>query len=253
METNESNVHDFICKTHTVILDDINKNYDNARNFRMVYDYVPTHNLAQGEFNNYFSRFHDVDGTCTITASTIATKFYLENGDNPLYYDNNDIYNVSLVYAEAKEYYKNGQGTTAGKAEEIFSYSLRYYDINNTTWLNKNNIYQGVKAFTYSPNAGSLGKVQIFGVKGHEMVANGYFECSFEYTEHHRFLWWTWTSEEQKTLEYLIVCNGWDNGFANRGASIEEIDIAYDYFPMDTIEEYVVGVDLPERNWLYRE
>ena len=231
------------------IEESISQRYKDSCNFYIDYKCVACHNLRQEDLNFVYNRKHNVTykGTCSIVAATMCEKFYMENSDKPIYVSTNTLFDESMIYARAKEFY-NGDGTIAGKSGEIASFIFKEYNINNSIWTNKDNIFQGIKDFTVSDNCGKKGKVQIFGVKGHDMIANGWLEISFDYQEEHQFLWNHWETTEHKTMQYVIVCTGWENSYTDEVTNLVQVEKAYDFFEMGTIENYVIGIDFPERN-----
>ncbi len=246
----KANLSDCIKKNRKEIENSISQRFKNSRNFDVIYNCVPCQNLSQDDLNFVYNRKHNVtyNGTCSIVAATMCEKFYMENSNKPIYVSTNTLFDESMIYARAKGFY-DGKGTISEKSGDIASFIFKEYSINNSIWVNKDNIFQGIKDFTVSDNCGKKGKVQIFGVKGHDMIANGWLEISFDYQEEHQFLWNHWETTEHKTMQYVIVCTGWTNSYESNMQDLDKISKAYDFFEMGTIENYVIGIDFPERNW----
>ena len=76
--------------------------------------------------NFVYNRKHNVtyNGTCSIVAATMCEKFYMENSNKPIYVSTNTLFDESMIYARAKEFY-NGDGTIAGKSGEIASFIFK--------------------------------------------------------------------------------------------------------------------------------
>ncbi len=242
---NRANVLDIIEYTQSDIKKLLLPQFANVSNYKVEYDFVPCRNISQGRMNKYMrNKGKDCEGSCSIVSSAVALQFYLEDDTSDY-----ELFETCYNYASIKGWFNPTEGGTKNYYEQsIFSDILAMKGINHTTWINKNKIYQGVYDFTKAKNGDSYGKVQLFGVEGHSMVANGYLQVSFDYDKTNRFLWHTWTERVTSYHHYIICCSGWVDGIAYKGATVDEIDEAYDYFPIGTTEEYVIGVDIPDRN-----
>ncbi len=203
-------------------------------------DFIPTVNLSQADLNSIYIKINDLTGTCAEVASTIALNFYAGNLVN--YPGNEAMFCECVDYAIEKGWFVNGQGTKQYYSQSIFSDQLSKLGVEHTTWLNKDQFFQGVYDFT------NAGKVQIFGVKNHAMVAIGYIEVKFQYTKTVGALWWQHDETTIGTEHFIVCCSGWDNGYATPRSGESAIDIAYDFWPLEYGQNYLVGVDIPSQN-----
>lgn len=242
---NSGSIHDYIKGTQDSIKELLLPQFANVSNYKVEYDFVPCQNIDQGTMVKMMAeKGFTATNSCSLVSSAMALNFYLDDNKESI----NDLFLECYMYAVSKGWYDSKSGTYTYYEQSIFSDILKLKGVNHTTWINKNKIYQGVYDFTKAKNGDSYGKVQLFGVKGHSMIANGYLQVSFDYDKTNRFLWHTWTERVTSYHHYIICCNGWNNKIAYKGDSVDEIDAAYDYFPIGTIEEYVIGVDIPDRN-----
>ena len=203
-------------------------------------DFVPTLNLSQEILNGIYTSDPNFEGTCAEVASTIALNFYA--GNLPNYPGNNEMFCECVDYATEKGWFVSGQGTKAYYCQSIFSDQLSKLGVEHTTWLNKDKFFQGVYDFT------KAGKVQLFGVNEHDMVAIGYIEVKFQYTKTVGALWWQHDETADGTEHFIVCCSGWVEGIATPKSADKFIDDAYDFWPLDYGQNYLVGVDIPSQN-----
>ena len=233
---------------------DIKKNYlemyKDVTDYKVEFDYVPARNLNQNFLNEYYKERTGVtiNNSCSPVAATMFSYFYLQSMHPDDYFNAYDLFKEAVDIGIQMSWYDKNKGTSYGRAGDITLMMLRQRGIECSTWMNRKNIYQGVVDFTYSKNFGSIGKIQVFGIKGHVMIANGYLKVNFDYTKEHRIFWHTWETTEHFEQKFLIVCTGWNNAMVF-DKSVESADRAYDYFPLDTYELYVTGIDFPEGNY----
>jgi len=223
-------------------------------NVRTDFGCVIAQNIGQNTLNARYNKIHTnlrVSDTCTEIAVTMAAKFYLDakyrNTDVEI--NELEIYEKVMDYARTKHYWQGDRGTEYNTGRYMLQHVLEEYDIISSHWNNYTNMYFGVKDFVESPNYGTLGKVQLFGVQNHVMLAVGYYLIEYDYKVSHQFLWSKWETNEHANKMYIVVCDGFRCG---KPASKElvELERFYRYFELGTCEKYINGIDIPEANYL---
>lgn len=228
-----------ILRTQAAVRNYLKEKYRDYFQCNYFIDFVPTVNLSQRDLNSIYLK-DNITGTCSEVASTIALNFYA--GNLPNYPGNDEMFCECVDYAIEKGWFVNEQGTKTYYCQSIFSDQLSKLGVKHTTWLNKDKFFQGVYDFT------NAGKVQLFGIKDHDMVAIGYIEVKFQYTQTVGALWWQHDETVNGTEHFIVCCSGWNNGFATPRSSEKDIDDAYDFWPLEYGQDYLVGVDIPSQN-----
>lgn len=229
-----------ILRTQAAVRSYLKEKYRDYFQCSYFIDFVPTLNMRQTRLNGVYSSDLSLSGTCSEVASTIALNFYA--GNLPNYPGNNEMFCECVDYATEKGWFVNEQGTKTYYCQSIFSDQLSKLGVEHTTWLNKDQFFQGVYDFT------KAGKVQLFGVKEHDMVAIGYIEVKFQYTQTVGALWWQHDETVNGTEHFIVCCSGWVDGIASTTNNENAIDFAYDFWPLEYGQNYLVGVDIPSQN-----
>jgi hypothetical protein len=228
------------------------KHDNKISNVKTDFGCVIAGNISQASMNARYNNLHPnhpVDQTCTEVAVTMAAKFYLD----AKYRDTNrviseyDIFDRAITYAQIQGWHSNTDGSKYNTGANILQRVLLEYDIESSYWDNLTNMYFGVKDFVGSPNYGTVGKVQLFGVQGHCMLAVGYYLISYDYEETRSFIW-SWKVKKHADKMYIVVCDGFRTG---KPASKEKFELEryYNYFELGTCERYINGIDIPEANY----
>lgn len=145
---------------------------------------------------------------------------------------------MNPVYNEDTKKYEV-YGTYDDKIESILRNSFNEMNINIDTWMNYNRVFDGVRDFTNVENGG---KVQILSLLDHSVIAAGYVEINCQYEKTTGILAWKKTEIVNETYYMIVICDGWENGYANQYSSREDKNRAYSYISADLYIDFAIGM-----------
>lgn len=218
--------------------------YDERGNLIVKFEHnVPVSNLSQTSFNTSFNHYltllalnggdvRVVDGTCTQVAVTMLINYYgdvknhyeLENreitytnrlGLNPqTFVIGNQLWQVFGAVHEIGiaqgVMWSDTSGTLNTSHERYINYTMDRFGSNNVSSTSLS-VYPTIKAET------SEGRPVMFNITQHTIVARGYVRFFVQYTETTGALWWKTTVTHTKTVDYIIVNNGYRVGVDKYG------------------------------------